>query len=170
VVAFPTPHVILERCPSCVRELSLLLYFVCLTLEMTSPPKPPFASAAPQTYIPHRAEELDLREKIRQRDRQRKLDARLEVRRAKEELAAVRAEKARLDSLATVERSRELWRLQDEARALKLREQKRLRDEAGMRAGGGYKRPVVSQQATEPSAKRRSVGADDRRPRYSDLY
>jgi hypothetical protein len=39
--------------------------------------------------------------------------------------------------------------LRDEARALKLREQKSLRDEAGMRAGGGYKRPVTSQH--EPS-------------------
>jgi hypothetical protein len=104
---------------------------------MPSPPEPLFAGAAPETYSPQRAEELDLMEKIRERDRQRKLDARLEVQRAKEELAAVRAEKARLDSLATVERSRELWRLQDEARALKLREQKRLRDEAGMRGGGG---------------------------------
>jgi hypothetical protein len=137
---------------------------------MPSPTRPLCAGAAPQTHSPQRAKELDLREKIRERDRQRKLDVRLEMRRAKEELAAVRAEKARLDSLATVERSRELWRLQDEARALKVHEQKRLRDEAGMRAGGGYKRPVVSQQATEPCAKRRLVGVDDRRSRYSDRF
>jgi hypothetical protein len=51
---------------------------------------------------------------------------------------------AGFNSLATIVRNWELWRLQDEARALKLREQKRLRDEAGMRAGGAYKRPLTS--------------------------
>lgn len=98
------------------------------------------------------------------RDRQRKLDAaaatRLEKRRAKEQLESARGEKARLDSLATIQQSQDLWRLKDEARALKLREQKKLRDEAGIRAGGAYKRPVASQEATDPGAKRRLVGVN----------
>jgi hypothetical protein len=75
-----------------------------------------------------RFEKPDLREKIWERDRQRKLDAaarRLELRRVKEQLEAVRGEKSRLDSLATVQRDREVWRLQNEARALKLRERKK---------------------------------------------
>jgi hypothetical protein len=37
--------------------------------------------------------------------------------RAKEQLQAVRAEKPGLDSLATIEQARDLWRLHDEARA-----------------------------------------------------
>jgi hypothetical protein len=114
-------------------------------------------------------EVLDLREKIQERDRLRKLNdaaARLELQRVKEQLQATRAEQSRLNSLAIIEQDRELWRLQEEARALKLREQKRLRDEAGMRAGGAYKRPISSQQITEPVVKRRIVGAEDRYSRY----
>jgi hypothetical protein len=69
-----------------------------------SPPKSPITSAKPQRNIAQRGEELDLREKIRQRDLQCNLNLRLEARRAKrrekerakEELALARAEKARL--------------------------------------------------------------------------
>lgn len=114
-------------------------------------------------------EVLDLREKIRERDRLRKLDdaaARLELRRVKEQLEAARGEQSRLNSLAVVGRHRELWHSQDEARALRLREQKSLLDEAGMRAGGAYKRPAPGQQITEPCAKRRPGGVEDRRLRY----
>ena len=114
-------------------------------------------------------EERDLREKIRDRDRQCKNNdnaaRRLELRRVKEQLEAVRGEKLRLDSLATVEQDRELWRLQDEARALKHREQERLREEAGLRAGGAYKRPVAHQQATKPPAKRRLVDVENKHSR-----
>ena len=88
----------------------------------------------------------DLRGKVRElerRTRQRNLDdaaaRRLEMQRVKEQQEAVRGKKSRLDSLATVERGRELWRLQDEQR----REHKRLRDKAGIRARGVYKRPVA---------------------------
>jgi hypothetical protein len=93
------------------------------------------------------AKVLDLREKIRELDyraRQSKLDdstaRRLELRRVKErvkeQLEAVCGEKSRLDSLATIEEARDLWRLQDKARAIKRREQNRLQDEAGIRARG----------------------------------
>jgi hypothetical protein len=115
---------------------------------------------------------LGLKEKARERDRLRKLDddaARLELRKVKEQLEAARGEQSRLASLASVEQGRELWRLQDGERALKLAEQKRLQDEAGMRAGGAYKRPFVGQQATEPCIKRRAVSAGDGRSRYSSL-
>jgi hypothetical protein len=128
-------------------------------------PSPPGS----QTNSSPKIEEPDLREKIWERDRQRKLDAaaarRLELRRVKEQLEAVREEKSRLDSHTTVERARELWRLQDEARALKLREQKKLRDEAGIRAGGPYQRPVARQQPPDPYAKRRLVDTEDKRSR-----
>ncbi|KAH8798359.1 hypothetical protein F5884DRAFT_143885 [Xylogone sp. PMI_703] len=88
-------------------------------------------------------------------ERQWELDnaaRRAELRKAKEQvkeqIEADRAEKARLNSLAVIEQDRALWHLQDEARALKLREQKRLRDEAGIKAGGAYKRPVANRQTT----------------------
>jgi hypothetical protein len=119
----------------------------------------------------------DLREKIRELDRrarQSKLDdaaaRRLELRRAKErskeQLQAARGEMSRLNSLASVEQDRELWRLQDE----KHREQRRLQDEAGIRAGGAYKRPLASQRPPEPPAKRRLVGVEDRRSGYIRLF
>jgi hypothetical protein len=149
---------------------------------MPSPPEPLFTPSVSQMHSSQKAEVPDLREKIREQDRRRRLDdaaarrlekrleKRLEVRRVKEQIReqqqAVRGEQSRLASLATIEQSRELWRLQDEARALKLGEQKRLRDEAGMRAGGGYKRPVASPQVTEPCAKKRLAGVEDRHFRY----
>jgi hypothetical protein len=91
---------------------------ILLTLEMPSPPEPLFTPPEPQTYSSQKAEEPDLRGKIRELDRrvrQRKLDddaaRRLELRRleerAKEQLEAVRGEKSKLDSLATVEQGRE---------------------------------------------------------------
>jgi len=49
----------------------------------------------------------------------------------KEQQEAVRGEKARLDSLASVEKARELWRLRDE----KVQEHK---DEAGIWAGEAW--------------------------------
>jgi hypothetical protein len=70
-------------------------------------------------------------EGLRRQAEQTKLDAaakRLECKRAKDQVRAqqeaFRGEKARLDSLASVEQSRELWRLRDE----KSRENKRLPD------------------------------------------
>jgi hypothetical protein len=91
---------------------------ILLTLEMPSPPEPLFTPPESQIYSSQKAEEPDLREKIRELDRrvrQRKLDddaaRRLELRRlkerAKEQLEAVRGEKSKLDSLATVEQGRE---------------------------------------------------------------
>ena len=124
------------------------------------------------------AEHRELDDPVRQRELQRlaaielqsekslaAAEQRLERRKAKDQVRAeqeaVRREKSRLDSLASVEQSRELWRLRDE----KSRENKRLRDEAGIRAGGAYKQLLASQQATEPSAKKRLVGEEDRRSR-----
>mgnify|MGYP001577047908 CR=1 FL=1 len=102
----------------------------------------------------------DLRRKYLELSRQarrRRLDAanaerleeKLEMRRVQAQQAAVRGEKSRLDRLASAEQAREVWRQKDD----NLREKKRLRDKAGMRAGGGYKRPAASQQITETSAK-----------------
>jgi hypothetical protein len=131
---------------------------------MLSPPEPLSTPPTSQTCSTQKAEEPDLREMIR-RARQSKLDdataRRLALRRVKEQLEVARGEKLRLDSLASIEQARELWHLQEE----KHREQKRLRDEAGTRAGGAYKRPVASQEATESPAKKRLVGVDDRRSR-----
>jgi hypothetical protein len=87
------------------------------------------------------------------------LQHRLEQRRIKEQLEAVREEKARLDSLAIVERDRELWRLQEEARANKIL-QKRLRTDSGIRPRGAHKRSVATQQAIEPCAKRTLLGVE----------
>ena len=136
---------------------------------MPSPLEPLITPSASQPCSSLKAEEPDLREKIRVLDRQRKLDdaatRRLELRRAKErvkqQLEAVRAEKSRLDSLASIKQDRELWCLQEEARV----EQRRLRDEAGIRAGGPYKRPAATQQAIEPCAKKTLVQLEDRHPR-----
>lgn len=131
---------------------------------MPSPAEYLVTPPASQVHSSPKFGEPDLREKILERDRQRKLDAaaatRLEKRRVKERLESARGEKARLDSLATIQQAQDLWRLKDEARALKLCEQKKMRDEAGIRAGGAYKRPVASQEATEPGAKRRLVGVN----------
>ena len=105
-------------------------------------------------------------EELQRQAQQPKLNAaakRLELRRVKEQLEVDRGEKARLNSLAIVEQDRELWRLQDNKHC----EQKRLRDEAGLRARGAFKRPVAGQQPTKPLAKRRLVGVEDRRSRYS---
>jgi hypothetical protein len=102
---------------------------------------------------------------VRRRAQQRKLDdataRRLEMQRLKEELAAVRTEKLRLDSLASEKQNRELWHSREQARV----KQKRLRDDAGIRAGGGYKRTVTIQQAPDSSVKRRLVRVDGRRRR-----
>ncbi len=133
---------------------------------MPFPPKSLITPPAYHTHSSQKAEEPDLREQIRKRDRQRKLDdaaaRRLEVRKGKEQVreqqAAVRGEKARLDSLASVEQSRELWRLRDEY----LREQKRLRDDSGLRAGGAYKRPAVTPRAGDHLLKRRLLDVEDR--------
>jgi hypothetical protein len=135
---------------------------------MSSPPDLLSSPSTSQACSFQKAEEPDLRGLIG-RARQHKLDdalaRRIERRRAKDQVRAreeaVRGEKSRLDSLASVEQSRELWRLRDE----KSRENKRLRDEAGVRAGGAYKRPLTSQQATDPSAKKRLVGEEDGRAR-----
>jgi hypothetical protein len=151
---------------------------------MPSPPEHLFTPPASQTRSSQKAEEPDLRERILERDRERKLEnatarrlelrrakdaRRLELRRAKdrvrEQEAVVRGEKSRLDSLASVEQARELWRLQEETRDIKHRDRKRLRDEAGIRAGGAYKKPVASQEATEPSIKRKLVGVEATRSR-----
>ena len=92
---------------------------------------------------------------------------RLEQRRLREQAEDVRAEQSRLNGLAIIEQAQELWRFKDEERAVKHREQKRLRDEAGIRARGPCKQPVAYQPATEPCAKRRLVlvGVDNRRSR-----
>jgi hypothetical protein len=135
---------------------------------MPSPPKPLFAPPASQTGSSQDAEVPDLREIIRQA-RQRKLDdvvtRRIELRRAKdrvrEQEAAVRGEKSRLDSLASVEQARELWRLQEKNHT----ERKRLRDEAGIRAGGQFKRPAATQLPIDPSPKRTLRRLEGRRLR-----
>ena len=83
---------------------------------MPSPPEPLITTPTSQTYSSQKAKEPDLREKIQERDRQRKLDdaatRQLELRRgkerAKEQLEAVRGEKSRLDSLATIEQAQDL--------------------------------------------------------------
>jgi hypothetical protein len=129
---------------------------------MSSPPDLLSSPSTSRACSFQKAEEPDLRGLIA-RARQRKLDdalaRRVERRSAKDQVRAqeeaVRAEKSRLDSLASIEQSRELWRRKDD----NLREKKRLRDEAGMRAGGGFKRPLASQEATKPlvgEGKRRS--------------
>jgi hypothetical protein len=123
-----------------VLALSEPCLLACLTVEMHSPSEPLITPPAPQAYSSQKAGEPGLREKIRERDRQRKLhDAvtgRLKLRRGKErirkQLEAVRGEKPRLNSLTNVEQHRELWRLQDEERAIKHRKQKKLRAEAGL--------------------------------------
>ena len=71
-----------------------------------------------------RAAAFELQKEKDQEILRQALQHRLEQRRIKEQLEAVREEKARLDSLAIVERDRELWRLQDEARANKILGQK----------------------------------------------
>jgi hypothetical protein len=57
--------------------------------------------------------------------------------------------------------------LEGEARCIKQREQKLLRDEARMRAGDANKRPVTNPEATGPCVKRRVVAVDERLSRYS---
>jgi hypothetical protein len=56
-----------------------------------------------------------------------------------------------------VEQTREIHYLYKE----NLREKKRLRDEARIRAGGGYKRPAATQPVIEPYGKKRLVGIRD---------
>ncbi|KAH8591832.1 hypothetical protein B0O99DRAFT_266627 [Bisporella sp. PMI_857] len=115
-------------------------------------------------------EKQDLREKIRARDRQRKLDEdaarRAEVRRGKEQQEAERGERSRLNSLALVLQTEETWRLRDEARTTKQLGQKALRDEAGMKARGQFKRPASTQEAIDPSPKKTLGRFDGRRSRY----
>jgi colicin import membrane protein len=114
-----------------------------------------------------------LREKVRAGDRQRKLDEdaakRAEARRVKEQQEAERGERSRLNSLAIVQQTQEIWRLRDEARATKQLGQKALRDEAGMKAGGQFKRPASTQEAIDPSPKRTLGQLDGRRSRYVSL-
>ena len=113
------------------------------------------------------------REKNREQERQRKLDDKtalhLERQRIRGEeqklLEAAREERSRLDSLASVEQTQEIQRLYEED----LRERKRLRDEAGIRAGGGYKRLAATQPVVEPYGKKRMVGIGDQRSRYGSL-
>jgi hypothetical protein len=115
----------------------------------------------------------ELREKNREQERQRKLDddttIRLERRRIKDQeqkvLEAARMEESRRASRDSVEQTREIQRLYEE----NLREKKRLRDEAGIRAGGGYKRPAPTQPVIEPHGKKRLVGTGDQRSRYRSL-
>jgi hypothetical protein len=68
-----------------------------------------------------------------------RLEERRERQREQAQQAAARGEKSRLNSLASVEQARELWRLKDND----IREKKRLRDEAGIRAVGAFKRPLA---------------------------
>jgi hypothetical protein len=114
-----------------------------------------------------RAAAFELQREKDQEILRQELQHRLEQRRIKEQLEAVREEKARLDSLAIVERDRELWRLQEEARANKILGQKRLRTGSGIRPRGAHKRSVATQQATEPCAKRTLLGVEDSLSRYS---
>lgn len=93
---------------------------------------------------------------------------RREKQRVKEELESIRTEQERRRSIASMEQARELWRLQDEERARKREEQKRLQDEARMRAGGGHKRQAVGSQVSGPCAKRTAVSGDSRPLRYGD--
>ncbi len=114
------------------------------------------------------SEGSDLRGRVRElnrRTQQHILDVatarRLGMQKVKEQEDVARGEKARLDSLASVEHSRKVWRLQEDARV----KQRRLRDEAGIRVGGAYKRPAPTQQASDSSAKMRLVRVDGRRVR-----
>ena len=88
------------------------------------------------------------------------------MRRVKEQQEAERGEKSRLNSLALVQQTEETWRLRDEARATK---QKALQDEAGMKAGGHFKRPASTQEAIDPSPKRTLRRFDGRQSRYISL-
>ena len=97
-----------------------------------------------------RAAAFELQKEKDQKILRQALQHRLEQKRIKEQLEAVREEKARLDSLAIVERDRELWRLQEEARANKILGQKRLQTDSWLRPRGAHKRSVATQQATEP--------------------
>ena len=76
-----------------------------LSIPLLSPP-------APQTYSSQKSEEPDLGEIIR-RARQSKLDdaaaRRLELRRVREQQEIVRGDKSRLNSLASIEKGRELF-------------------------------------------------------------
>jgi hypothetical protein len=122
-----------------------------------------------KVWVLERQARQDLREKIRERGRQRLLDddaaKRLEVRRVKAQLEAERGERSRLNSLAIVQQTQETWRLQEEARATKQRGQKALRDEADMRAGAQLKRPATTQVAIDSSPKR----TNRRQSRYVGL-
>jgi hypothetical protein len=122
-----------------------------------------------KVWVLERQARQDLREKIRERGRQRLLDddaaKRLEVRRVKAQLEAERGERSRLNSLAIVQQTQETWRLQEEARATKQRGQKALRDEADMRAGAQLKRPATTQVAIDSSPKR----TNGRQSRYVGL-
>jgi hypothetical protein len=104
-----------------------------------------------------------LEERFREREQQRKHDEaaikRIEQRKVAEQLGAARREKSSLDSYPNVERDWELWRLEDKARRLKQRDQKTLRDRAGIRAEGAHKLPLATQQAAGPGAKRRPVAS-----------
>jgi hypothetical protein len=129
--------------------------------------------AAVEKLQREKTEQRALREKVRAGDRERKLDEdaarRLEVRRVKAQLEAERGERSRLNSLALIQQTQETWRLRDEARATKQLGQKVLRDEAGMKAGGQFKRPASTQEAIDPSPKRTLGRLDGRRSRYVGL-
>lgn len=125
------------------------------------------------------AEHCELNDPVRQRELQRlaaielqseKSLAAAEQRKVYIEGLQRQAEQPKLDAAAKRLKRR---RAKDQVRAQqeavcgdeKSRENKRLRNKAGIRAGGAYKRPLASQQATEPSAKKRLVGEEDRRSR-----
>src|SRR5205814_116002 len=97
-----------------------------------------------------KTEQRVFREKIRARDRQRKLDEdaakRAELRRVKEQQEAERAERSRLNSLAIVQQTRETLRLQEEARATRCRGENTPQADDGIKATGQLKRPANTQQ------------------------
>jgi hypothetical protein len=117
-----------------------------------------------------KTEQRDLREKIRARDRQRKLDGdaarRAEVRRVKEVQEAERAERSRLNSLAIVQQTQDTLRLREEARAARRCGENISRADAGIKATGQLKRPADTQHAIEPSHELTPGRVDSRRSRY----
>lgn len=91
-----------------------------------------------------------MREKLRARDKQRKLDEdvakRAEVRRVKEKQEVERGERSRLNSLAIVQQTQETLRLQGVARATRHCKENAPQNEACIKAIGQSKRPEDTHQ------------------------
>ena len=109
-----------------------------------------------------------MREKLRARDRQRKLDEdadkRAEVRRGKEKQEAERGERSRLNSLTIVQQTQETLRLQGVARATRHYKENAPQNKARIKAIGQSKRPADTHQGVG------SGRLDGRQSRWGCLF